>query len=155
MKSLKKISHLLLGALLAMVIGLGAFTAQPALATTPNFTVAAAPGVVVIPLHISGQYTATTPNVARFQMPFRCRLIGVTVSARASGGTAPTLTVDLFDDTVSALSAPISVTAGTYGLGTITNPLVLDESVMTVDLTITGTTPTWNDITILITVVRE
>jgi hypothetical protein len=153
MTSLKKLSSFLLGAVLAFVLGLGAFIA-PASAATTNYAISQ-PGVVVIPFHISGQYTATTANVVKFNMPFKCRLVGVTATARASGGTSPTLAIDLKDDTVSALSSTIAITAGTVAEGTIANPVVADESVMTVDFTITGTSPTWNDITIFITAVRE
>lgn len=151
---LKKFSSFILGALIAFVAGLGAFTVPAAVAASTNFAISQ-PGVVVIPFHISGQYTATAANVVKFAMPFKCRLIGVGATARASGGTSPTLTVDLKDDTVSALSAAISITAGTYSEGTIANAVVADESVMTVDITIGGTSPTWNDITIFITAVRE
>lgn len=150
MKMLKKIFA---STLIALAMLFAAFAAP---AATPNYALAI-PGVVVIPFHISGQYTATTANVVKFNMPFKCRLVGVGATARASGGTTPTLTVDLKDDTVSVLSSAISITAGTYSEGTIVtaNQPVLDESVMTVDFTIGGTSPTWNDITVFITVVRE
>ena len=69
--------------------------------------------VQIVPLHISGQYTTTTAGVARFKLPFAGQLIGVSASARASTGTSPTLTVDVKDDGVTALAAPVSVTAGT------------------------------------------
>lgn len=126
----------------------------PAAAQTPNYAVAI-PGVVVIPFHVSGQYTATAVGVARFAMPFPARIVGVHASARASGGTSPTLTVNLMDDGASVLSAAITVTAGNITHGTVANPVISDESVMTVDLTIGGTSPTWNDITIFVTAVRE
>lgn len=151
---LNKMTTSFFGLLIALVIGFSAFTAPPAIAATTNYSTAIG-GVVVIPFNISGQYTATTASVVKFAMPFKCRLIGVGATARASGGTSPTLTVNLLDDTVSALSSAISITAGTYSEGTITNAVVADESVMTVDFTITGTSPTWNDITIFITAVRE
>ena len=150
----KKISSFFIGALLAIAMLAGAFTAPSAIAATPNYAISQ-PGVLVIPFHISGQYTATTANVVKFAMPFKCRIVGVGATARASGGTTPTLTVDLKDDTVSALSSAIAITAGTYSEGTIANAVVADESVMTVDFTITGTSPTWNDITVFITVLRE
>lgn len=150
----KKISRFVRVAVLALAMSIGLVAAPPAVAATQNYGIAI-PGLVVIPFHISGQYTATTANVVKFAMPFKCRLIGVGATARASGGTSPTLTVDLKDDTVSALSSAISITAGTYSEGTIANASIGDESVMTVDLTIGGTSPTWNDITIFITVIRE
>lgn len=137
---------------LAIALFFGATESAPA--ATPNYSIAV-PGVVVIPFHVSGQYTATTSGVVRFAMPFKCRLVGIGASARASGGTSPTLTVDLLDDGVSSLSSPISVTAGSYTEGAVANAVIGDESVMTVNLTIGGTSPTWNDITILLTVLRE
>ena len=137
----------------AMVVMTG-LPAAPAQASTPNYSVAV-PGVEVIPIQLSGQYTSTTAAVARFQLPFKARVIGVSASARASGGTSPTLTVDVQDDGTTILSSPVSVTAGSVSEGTISAPAVADESVMTVDLAIGGTSPTWDDITVLVTVVRE
>lgn len=111
--------------------------------------------VVVIPLHISGQYTASTTAVARFQLPFEANVLGVSASARASGGTSPTLTVDVKEGGVTIMSAPISVTAGSVTEGTVTDILLADEAAMTVDLTIGGTSPTWNDIVVLVTLARR
>lgn len=129
---------------------------QPqAFAATQNYPVGVGVDVVVIPFHISGQYTATTASVAKFNLPFAGQLIGVSATARASGGTSPTLTVDLKQGGTTVLSAPISITAGTVAEGTITTSALSDEASMTVDLTIGGTSPTWNDITVLITVVRS
>lgn len=123
-------------------------------AATPNYAVGTGVDVVVIPLHISGQYTATTVAVARFTLPFKAQLIGVSASARASGGTTPTLTVDVLEAAVSVLSTPVAVTAGAVSEATITDANLADESAITVNLAITGTSPTWNDIVVFITVVR-
>lgn len=145
----------LLSAALAMVAAVGLMAAAPEVsqAATPNYS-ASAPGVMVIPMHISGQYTATTVAVAKWNMPFKCRLIGVGASARASGGTTPTLTVDLKAAGSTLLTAPITVTAATYTEATVGAGAIADEAAMTIDLTIGGTSPTWNDIVIFITVVR-
>jgi len=109
----------------------------------------------VMTFHVSGQYTATTAGVVKFLMPMPARLIGVSANARASTGTTPTLTVDVKQGGVSVLSAPVSLTAGTPAEGTITTPLITDEATITVDFTIGGTTPTWNDMTILLTFIRN
>lgn len=109
----------------------------------------------IIPFHISGQYTATTAGVVRFKLPYAAKLIGVSATARASGGTSSTLTVDVKEAGTTVLSAPVSITAGTVSEGTITDTLLADESTITADLTIGGTSPTWNDITLLLTVVRR
>lgn len=140
----------------ALVLGITLMlaTSMTINAATQNYSVAI-PGVQTLPLHLSGQYTATETGVVQFAIPFKCRVIGVTASARASGGTSPTLTVDVQDDGASILSAPVSVTAGSISEGTISSPVLIDESVVTVNLAITGTGPTWDDITVLITVVRE
>lgn len=121
--------------------------------TTPNIPIST-PGVVLVPLQLPGQYTADVTAVSRFKLPFAARVVGVSASARASGGSAPTLTVDVLDDGTSVLLAPIAVTAGAVAEGTVASPAVADESVITVDLAIGGTNPTWDDITVLLTLVR-
>lgn len=126
---------------------------QQATAATTNFPPSTP--VYVIPLSLSGQRIATTANVVRFAMPYKALLVGVSATARASGGTTPTLTVDVLKDGVTVLSAPIAVTAGTVAEGTVTVATLGDESVITVSLAITGTSPTWDDITVLLTVVRN
>jgi hypothetical protein len=113
------------------------------------------PGVFCIPLCLNRQYTATTASVVRFQLPFKAELLGVSASARASGGTTPTLTVDVKEAGTTVLSAPIAVTAGAVAEGVVTDTSLADEAAITVDLAITGTTPTWDDITVLLTLRRS
>ena len=74
---------------------------------------------------------------------------------RASGGTTPTLTIDVMETGVSVLSAPISVTAGTVSEGTITDTELADESVITINTAITGTSPTWDDIVVQLNMIRH
>lgn len=126
--------------------------ALAAYAATPNQAPAAP--VQVIAFHLSGQYTATAADVVKFNLPYAAQLIGVQATARASGGTSPTLTVDVQEGAGSVLSSAMSITAGTVAEGTITDASLADEAAMTVDLTIGGTSPTWNDITVLLTLVR-
>lgn len=151
---IRKLKNLLVAVALAAIALAPALAPQPALAATTNFATGVG-GVVVIPITLAGQRTATTAAVALWKMPFPCKLIGVGASARASGGTTPTLTVDLQAGGVSLLSAPISVTAATYTEGTIATSVIADEASMTIDLAITGTNPTWDDITVFLTVVRR
>lgn len=134
-------------ALMAVVIPLA-----PAQAATQNYSVVEP--VAVVPIFISGQRTTTTTSVIKFALPYKAKLIGVSATARASGGTTPTLTVDVLKGGTTVLSAPIAITAGTVGEGTVSVSALADESVITVDLTIGGTNPTWDDITVLLTVVR-
>jgi hypothetical protein len=139
-----------LAAALALSMSMMAATVE---AATQNY--ATTSQEQVIPFHISGQYTATTAGVVKFNLPYPVKLVGVQATARASGGTTPTLTVDVKTGATSVLSAPVSITAGTVSDGTITTSTLADEAVITVDLAITGTSPTWNDITVLLTVVRR
>lgn len=111
-------------------------------------------GIQVVPFHISGQYTATTAGVVKFQIPFKAQVLGVSATARASGGTSPTLTVDVKEAGTSILSSAISITAGTVAEGIVSDTSLADESAITVDLTIGGTSPTWNDITVILTLRR-
>ncbi len=152
---LKPVYGLLAAAVLAVALAV-ALPATQAQAATPNVAVGAGQ-VVVIPFHISGQYTATSGAVVKFNMPFPCDVLGVGATARASGGTTPTLTVDVLagGSPASILSSAISITAGTYSEGTVSTAAIADETPVQVNLTIGGTSPTWNDITVLITVVRK
>ena len=150
----KRLFSPILAVVAAVLIGLAALAPQ-ADAAVQNFAVGTGVEVEVLPFHISGQYTANTTAVVRFAIPFKARLVGASATARASGGTTPTLTVDVLEAGVTVLSAPISVTAGTVSEGTITDADLADEAVITVNLAIGGTSPTWNDITVLLTVVRQ
>lgn len=150
---MKKIFRFSIAILTALLVFAAPFSA-PTFAATPNYALTQ-PGLVVLPFHASGQYTATVAGVVRFTMPFRARVVNVMATARASGGTSPTLTVDLLEAGVSVLSAPIAITAGTVSEGAITDAIIADEAVTTVNFAITGTSPTWNDITIILVVLRE
>ena len=123
--------------------------------TTPNLSIAI-PGVVLLPLHLPGQYSASVTAVARLKLPFAARVLGVTAAARDSGGAAPTLTVDIEDDGTSILTEAVSVTEGEVTEADIdeTKAVIGDESVLTVDLAITGADTTWDDVDVLITLVR-
>lgn len=103
--------------------------------STTNFPVGT-PGIHVLPFHLGGQHTASVTAAVRFKLPFRASLIGVSAAARASGGTTPTLTVDVQVAGASALSAPVAVAAGAVAEA------------------IGGTTPTWDDVDVLLTLVR-
>lgn len=132
------------------------FTAQPAEAAPPQIDVAT-PGVMTLPFVIAGQRAAgTTAAVARFEMPFPVRVLGVSAAARASSGTNPTLTVDVEAEGDSILADPIAVTAGEVAEGVVATALVAAGEEVTIDTVIGGTdTPTFSDITVLITVVRR
>ena len=151
---MSRISRLFPVAALALMALVSVVTLDAARAATQNLSVAT-PGVVLLPVHIQGQHTASVTAAARIKLPFPAKVLGVTAAARASGGTSPTLTVDVLDDGTSVLSAPISVTAGAVAEGTVTSTAIADESVVTVNLAIGGTSPTWDDIDVLVTLVRR
>lgn len=149
---MRKQSTRILSLLIAVALALLPLT--PAWTATANFPPGAT-GVMVLPFHISGQYTVTTAGAVKFNMPFPCRLITVQATARVSGGTSPTLTVDLKEAGTTVLSSAISITAGTVSEGTISDADIADEAAITVDLTIGGTSPTWNDIGVLLVCQRR
>lgn len=107
--------------------------------------------VVVIPLHLSGTYSATTAAVAKFNMPFPCKMIGVGAVPRALTGSSNTVDVLLGGTTI--LSAAMAMTAGTYTEGTISTSTITDEGVITVNVTIPSGTLV--DTTVLLTCVRK
>jgi hypothetical protein len=138
---------------LLIAVGLVMATALSAFAATTN-PAPGSSGYMVMPFSLNRQYTSTTAGVVRFKAPFPCAVLNVYATARASGGTSPTLTVDVKEAGTTVLSAPVSVTAGTVSEGTITDKKIADEAVVTIDLTIGGTSPTWDDITVVLVLKR-
>jgi hypothetical protein len=136
---------------LAMVLTLALPGLTLAATTNPS---PGSPGYIVLPITMNRQYTATTASVFKTKLPFPCALINVYATARASGGTTPTLTVNVLEGGSTVLSAPISITAGTVSEGTITDSSLADEAVITVDLAIGGTSPTWDDIDVVLVLKR-
>jgi hypothetical protein len=128
---------------------------KPAPAATTNVSVQA-PDVVAFPFLVAGQRTATQTAVVRFKLPFPAQVLGVSATARVSGGTTPTLTIDVMDDGVSVLTTPVTVTGGAVAEASLdsTKITIGDESVITINTAIGGTSPTWDDICVLITLVR-
>jgi len=108
-----------------------------------------------VALHCARQLTASVSNLFAFQMPFAAELVEVSATARASGGTGPTLSIDVKEAGTSVLSAPLSITAGTVTVGTITDSSIADNAKITIDATIGGTSPTWDDITVFLTFKAE
>lgn len=158
MKSLfKALSMLRLMPWLAAIVLAASFllpvASVPVQAATTNYPPSVP--VYVVPFHISGQYTATATGIVKFNFPFKAQVVSVQANARASGGTSPTLTVDVMTAGVSLLSTPVAITAGTVAEATLaTATTIADEDAVTVNFAIGGTSPTWNDITVVLTVVR-
>ncbi len=114
----------------------------------------ASPGYMVLPVAIPGQRTASVTGVVKFKLPWPCKLIAAGATARASGGTTPTLAVDVKRGGTSILSSPMSITAGQITDGMVSDPAPADESEITIDLAVGGETPTWDDITVLLALKR-
>jgi hypothetical protein len=115
------------------------------------------PGVVLLPIHLAGDYGSSLTAVSRIKLPFKAKVLGASGSARASSGTDPTLTFDVKDDGTSILDAPKAITAGAVAEAAVDESKddIADESVVTVDIAIGGTdTPTFTDIDILLTLAR-
>lgn len=149
-----KFKSSLMAVVIGMVMMVTMLISPLASADTLNFP--STRDVNLMTFHVSGQYTATTAGVAKFKLPFAAKLINATAYARASGGTTPTLTIDVKNGASSVLNAPFSLTAGTVGEATtVTSPNFADESVVSIDLNIGGTSPTWNDITVILMLVRR
>ena len=141
----------LLSAMFAVAFAMSAGLApQPAIAAVTNISPAVGQ-VVVIPLHLTGTISATTAAVAKFNMPFPCKMIGVGAVPRALTGSSNTVDVLLGGTTI--LSAAMAMTAGTYTEGTITTSTITDEGVITVNVTIPSGTLV--DTTVLMTCVRR
>ena len=102
----------------------------------------------------TGQYSATLDPIATFQMPFGATLVEVSAAARdidtADGNE--TYTIDLEDDGTTVLTSAISIVAdNTVVVGSIASASIADNSKMEVVLTIAGTSPTLDDLTVLCT----
>jgi len=105
-------------------------------------------------LHHEGQETSTLDPAATFQMPFAATLVEVSVCARAIDTSSgdETYTVDLEEAGASVLSNAISISASnTPVVGTISDTSIADNAKMEVVLTLGGTTPAIDDLTVLLT----
>ena len=119
-----------------------------------NNYLAAPNSYFTIALHHEGQETATLDPVATFQMPFAATLTEVSVCARDidTVDLDETYTVDLEEAGVSVLSSAISITAdNTPVVGTISDSAIADNAKIEVVLTLGGTTPAIDDLTIFLT----
>jgi hypothetical protein len=105
---------------------------------------------------IAGQRTATV-TILLCQAPWAGKVANPAANARVSGGTTPTLTVDLQVGATSKLAAAMTVNATpVWVAGTVaTDPSVAESDDLEVVLTIGGTNPTWDDIVVEFDLVRS
>ena len=115
--------------------------------------------LVLLPIHIAGQRTADAVEAALVKLPFKADIVECSATARASGGTSPTLAIDVQVGTTSILTEGMDITAGTVTTVTLTDAVggvaVADGDEISVDLDVGGTSPTWDDITVLLTLARK
>lgn len=107
-----------------------------------------------IALSVNGQETATLDPAGTFQMPFAATLIEVSATARDIDLTTEdeTYTVDLEEAGTTVLSSAIAIVAdNTPVVGTIADAAIADNAKMEVVLTLGGTTPVLDDLTVLLT----
>lgn len=126
-----------------------------ALAATANPS-PASPGYTPVVIPIMGQYSSTRTGIVKFTAPSGYRVVNATATARASSGDTPTLTVDVKSGSTSMFSTPVAVTAGAVATAVLgTAPNIADESTVSVDLAIGGTSPLWQDITLFMLLKRR
>lgn len=119
-----------------------------------NALLAAPYSYFTIALSVNGQETATVDPAATFQMPFAATLVEVSVCARDidTTDTDETYTVDIEEAGTTVLSSAISITAdNTPVVGTVSDSTIADNAKIEAVLTLGGTTPTIDDLTILLT----
>lgn len=105
-------------------------------------------------IHHEGQETSTVDPLAAFQMPFAATLTEVSCHARDIDTTDAdeTYTVDVEEEGTSVLSSAISIAADdTCYVGTISDSAIADNAKVEVVLTLGGTSPAINDLTVLLT----
>lgn len=138
---------------LCAIVGLLAGLALPASAATFNPSTGSS-GYFVMTFHFDSQLTATVADKAQWRMPWPAELIAIKCSGRALGGTTPTYTWTLQEGAgANATCAP--TTAATEVEGTITDSSIADEASMTLDYASTGTSPTADDMTVILIFKRQ
>lgn len=123
--------------------------------TTFSGTLYGAPFMMVITK--DGQYTSSVANLTTFQMPFKATVIEVSVCARDIDTTDgdETYQVDIKEGGTTILNSTMNITAdNTVVVGTLDDTSLADDAKITVDLTLGGTSPALDDLTILITLKR-
>lgn len=122
---------------------------------TSNVPPVAGSPVFQLPIFFAGQRGTDATDAAKWKAPFPFDVLSIQGSARASGGTSPTLAVDVLADGTSILTAPMAVATGTTineaGLATTR---ITDEQLVSLNLDFGGTSPTFDDVLIVITGVR-
>lgn len=125
-------------------------------AAIANTKLAAPKSYFTVCITKTGQFSATVDPVAKFQMPFAATLVEVSACARAAdnGDADETYTVDIEEGGTSVLAAAIAISRdapGTPVVGSISDAAIADNAAIEVVLTLDGTSPTLDDLTVLLT----
>jgi len=112
----------------------------------------------MIALTSDGQYTSGVTSLRSFIMPFAATLVEVSASARDLDTTSgnEVYSVDVLEASVSVLSAVINLTTDAAPVvGTISDSSIADNAFVSVDLSMGGTSPALDDLTVLLTFKRN
>ncbi len=119
-----------------------------------NTKLAAPKSYFTVPLTADGQFTTAVTSLRTFQMPFAATLVEVSACARDidTGDADEAYSVDVLEAGTSVLSAVINLVADdTPVVGTVSDSSLADNAKITVDLDMGGTSPTLDDLTVLLT----
>jgi hypothetical protein len=117
-----------------------------------------------ITFHLSGQSTATKANIARFNAPMNLRVLYATAYARAKGGSNVNAhgatNVTLFNNGTAINVGGMDLgnpAAGTMVEATLqaTQQNVAKDTPLSADLQVWGSSPTIDDITVIVWVQRR
>jgi hypothetical protein len=116
--------------------------------------------VLIIPIHVSGQYNASKTNLVKFPAPFDLRVLYVTAAIQAKGGTQGTTTLTVLNAGQAVTNA---MDLGTPAAAAVVEATlvgaqqnVAKDAAITADLVITGgSTPTIDNITLMVVVGRR
>lgn len=156
---MKSFSHwkLLTVVLLTAVLCLLCVPVPPASAATANPS-PASPGYMAVPITMNRAVTTVSaPVIARIKAPWPATVIGVTASCETAdyASTDEHYKIDIKEGASSILSAPIDmVAADTVYDGTLSDTTIADEAVLTVILDVSGTTPSVEDVSVLLLLKR-
>lgn len=107
----------------------------------------------VYPIHLTGQISGSVTGVAQFSVSEDWHVTKVE-AVREASGTITAHTIDVLDDAVSILTAPLDVDAAGDGVlaseSFATPKKIASGSVVTVNLVLTGGAPTADNQTITI-----
>lgn len=119
-----------------------------------NSLLAAGNAYFTVALSVNGQETSTVDPAATFQMPFAATLVEVSVCARDidTTDTDETYTVDIEEAGTTVLGSAITIAAdNTPVVGSVSDSAIADNAKIEAVVTLGGTSPAIDDLTILLT----